>query len=144
LLPEFLLKIFVKTLKMDILIKDERLNGTIIHQFEMQIEGDTLTAKELIEKRVYSEVQHYNSKLTEYFNGLVKPTEAEQTLNGYKLKKQEVIDAEKQVYIALNAFQQNRFFILVDDKQIEELDQKISLHQYSNISFVKLTPLIGG
>lgn len=129
---------------MDILIKDERLNGTIIHQFEMQIEGDTLTAKELIEKRVYSEVQHYNSKLTEYFNGLVKPTEAEQTLNGYKLKKQEVIDAEKQVYIALNAFQQNRFFILVDDKQIEELDQKISLHQYSNISFVKLTPLIGG
>ncbi len=72
------------------------------------------------------------------------PTEAEKTLNGFKVKNRPSIDAEKQVYIALNAFQKNGFFMLVDDKQIEELDQRISLLHDSKISFVKLTPLVGG
>jgi len=48
------------------------------------------------------------------------------------------------VYVALDAFQKNGFFILVDNKQLEELNQEIRLTEHSKISFVKLTPLIGG
>ena len=129
---------------MNILISDEKLNGTITNQFEIQIENENITALELIEKRVIQEVETYNNTFPEYFKGLVEPSEAEKTLNGYKLNQRQLIDPEKQVYIALNAFQKNGFFILVDDKQLEELNQEITLTHHSKISFVKLTPLIGG
>lgn len=129
---------------MNILVSDELLNGTITNQFEIEIESDTISVEELISKRVTIEVEMYNKKLPEYFNGLIEPLDAEKTLNGYKLKKKQVIDAEKQVYIALNAFQKNIFFVLIDNSQAEELNQMITLKNTSKISFVKLTPLVGG
>lgn len=129
---------------MNIIIFDEQLNGSITNQFEIEIENETISIQELIEKRVTQEVENYNNKLPEYYKGLVEPTDAEKTLNGFKLKKRQLIDTEKQVYVALEAFQKNSFFILVDSRQIEELNQEIKINKHSKISFVKLTPLIGG
>jgi hypothetical protein len=90
---------------MNILIKDEQLSGSISNQFEIEIKKMSITTKELIEIRVKHEIQNYNNKLPEYFNGLVKPSEAERTLNGFKLKPKQIIDVEKQIYVALDAFQ---------------------------------------
>jgi hypothetical protein len=129
---------------MNIIILDEQLNGSITNQFEIEIENETISIQELIEKRVTQEVENYNNKLPEYYKGLVEPTDAEKTLNGFKLTKRQLIDTEKQVYVALEAFQKNSFFILVDNRQIEELNQEIKINKHSKISFVKLTPLIGG
>ncbi len=129
---------------MNILICDELLNGTITNQFEISLESDSLTVRDLITKRVSIEIENYNKRLPQYFNGLIEPKEAERTLNGYKLKPKQLIDVEKQVYIALDAFQKNGFFVLVDDEQLEELEQQVVLKSTSKISFVKLTPLVGG
>ncbi len=129
---------------MNILISDELLSGTITNRFEIQIESDTITVEELISKRVMQEVEQYNRRLPEFFNGLIEPSDAEKTLNGFKLRKKQKIDAEKQMYVALNAFQKNGYFVLVDDSQVDDLNQIISLRGTSKISFVKLTPLIGG
>ena len=74
----------------------------------------------------------------------MKPSEAERTLNGFKLKPKQIIDVEKQIYVALDAFQKNGFFILVDNQQLEELNQIVNLNNQSIISFVELTPLVGG
>lgn len=129
---------------MNILISDELLNGTITNQFEISLESDSLTVRDLITKRVSIEIENYNKRLPQYFNGLIEPKEAERTLNGYKLKPKQLIDVEKQVYIALDAFQKNGFFVLVDNEQLEELEQQVVLKSTSKISFVKLTPLVGG
>ena len=129
---------------MNVLISDELLNGTVTNQFEMQVESDQLTVADLIKKRVAIEIENYNKRLPEYFNGLVQPKEAERTLNGYKLKAKQLIDVEKQIYIALDAFQKNGFFVLVDNEQLEELDHVVTLKSTSKIAFVKLTPLVGG
>ncbi len=129
---------------MNILICDELLNGTITNQFEISLESDSLTVRDLITKRVSIEIDNYNKRLPQYFNGLIEPKEAERTLNGYKLKPKQLIDVEKQVYIALDAFQKNGFFVLVDNEQLEELEQQVVLKSTSKISFVKLTPLVGG
>jgi hypothetical protein len=129
---------------MNILICDELLNGTITNQFEISLESDSLTVRDLITKRVSIEIDNYNKRLPEYFNGLIEPKEAERTLNGYKLKPKQLIDVEKQVYVALDAFQKNGFFVLVDNEQLEELEQQVLLKNTSKISFVKLTPLVGG
>ena len=129
---------------MNIIISDELLNGTVTNQVEIRMENEIISVEELIYKRVSIEVENYNSRLPEYFNGLVEPLDAEKTLNGYKLKKKQLIDAEKQTYIALDAFQKNGFFILVDNEQVDDLNQKIVLKSTSKISFIKLTPLVGG
>jgi hypothetical protein len=100
--------------------------------------------KEIITERVICEVDNYNLKLPEYFNGLIEPSDAEKTLNGFKLKPKKLIDSEKQVYIALDAFLKNGFFILIDDVQSESLEQMVELRHDTVISFIKLTPLIGG
>jgi hypothetical protein len=129
---------------MQILISDELLNGTVTHQFEMNLSSNTISVQELIKLRVTKEIEAYHNRLPEYFNGLVAPVDAERTLNGFKLHPKQMIDIEKQVYIALDAFQKNGFFILLDHQQLESLDEMVTLQSTSKISFVKLTPLVGG
>ncbi|WDF75839.1 hypothetical protein PQ469_18285 [Mucilaginibacter sp. KACC 22773] len=129
---------------MIITIKDETFAGKILHELEIEFKTETVSVQDIITGRVIKEVENYNNKLPEYFNGLIEPSDVEKTLNGFKLKPKKVIDAEKQVYVALNAFQNNGFFVLIDNIQSESLDQQIALRKDTTISFIKLTPLVGG
>ena len=129
---------------MTITIKDETFAGKILQEIQLHFQSNTVSVSEIISSRVRKEVENYNNKLPKYFNGLVEPTDAEKTLNGYKLKNRKLIDAEKQVYIALDAFQKNGFFVLIDNQQSESLDQQVELNDKTAISFIKLTPLVGG
>lgn len=130
---------------MFIQITDESLTGKSIASTQIQAQNPIETVQDLIEARIYAEVERYNNETNAYFNGLVTPSETEITLNNTKSKKvRKKIDVEQQVYIALEAFQQNGFFILIDDQQVETLTQKIHVQETSKIAFVKLTPLIGG
>ncbi len=129
---------------MIITFKDETATGKILQELPVEVKAEVLTVKDIIIARVTAEVNAYNEKLPEYFNGLVQPTDAERVLNGYRLRERRQIDAEKQGYIALKAFQENGFFILIDNKQVDDLDEEIALNRNSIVSFVKLTPLVGG
>lgn len=127
-----------------ITIKDETAAGKILNQIMIEVESEIISVKELIQLRVEQEVIKHNQTKAAYFNGLVQPKEAEATLNGYRLKNRQLIDAEKQTYIALKAFQENSFFVLVDQQQVEGLNQEIHLDKDTQVSFIKLTPLVGG
>jgi len=100
--------------------------------------------RELIRARIYQEVQDYNQKQPEYFRGLVQPNDVERMLNGYKLRTKRKIDWEEQYRQALDAFERNRFFVLVGDKQADSLDQEFEVKVDTEVSFVKLVPLVGG
>lgn len=125
-------------------IKDETSAGKILNEISILLKTSTVTVKEIIEARVIHEVNVYNNKLPEYFQGLVQPTHAEKTLNGYRMRERKKVDVEKQVYIALDAFQKNGYFVLVDDKQADSLEQEVIIKSKTVVSFVKLTPLVGG
>ena len=125
-------------------VKDENFAGKVLQEVNIGFKSETVTVREIIEERVRQEVNSYNNRMPEYFNGLIEPSDAEKTLNGYKVKHKKPIDAEKQVYVALDAFQKNAFFVLIDSQQHTSLDQPILLHKDTHISFVKLTPLVGG
>lgn len=129
---------------MKLAIKDETFAGKVLNQVLIEIEKDTCTLKEIIEKRVIAEVEKYNVRMPKYFNCLVQPTESEFTLNGYTFGTRRQIDSEKQVYVALRAFKNNAFFVLIDDKQVTDLDEVIEFSSERKVSFVKLTPLVGG
>ncbi|MFD1872590.1 hypothetical protein [Hymenobacter bucti] len=127
-------------------ILDETAAGSILNRLELEISQEMLTVRELIARRVHDEVAAHNARQTSLFQGLVQPTDSERLLNGsgYRLHHAKPIDAEAQVYRALEAFQQNGFFLLVNDRQAETLDEEIWLGAGATASFVKLTPLVGG
>lgn len=125
-------------------IKDENFSGQVLHEVLVGFQRETVSIKDIIEARVRGEVEAYNKKLPDYYNGLIEPTDAEKTINGYKLRTKKPIDAEKQVYVALDAFQKNGFFVLVDNRQCSSLDETVLLTPGTKISFMKLTPLVGG
>lgn len=125
-------------------IHDETTSGQKINSFTLECLTERMTVRELVRARIYQEVQDYNLKEPEYFRGLVQPTEAERALNGYKLRAKRKIDWQQQYERALEAFERNGFFVLVGDKQAESLDQEFDVKVDTEISFVKLVPLVGG
>lgn len=130
-----------------IIIADETASGAVIRELSLELFQLSITARDLIELRVRDEVARFNRQHSlEVFSGLVQPTDAEATLNGYeyRLRSRQPIDADKQCEKALKAFEANGFLLLVGDRQIESLDEPIQIDRDLRVSFVKLVPLVGG
>jgi len=125
-------------------IVDETFSGSVTNEIELNFQEEEVTIREIISERVLHEVNDYNTSFPEYYRGLIDPTDAEKTLNGMRLHKRKEIDGEKQVYVALDAFQKNGFFVLVDKIQADDLNMKVKIKPDTMISFIKLTPLVGG
>jgi hypothetical protein len=125
-------------------VHDETTSGQKTNTFTLECLTERMTVRELLRARIYQEVQDYNQKEPEYFRGLVEPTNAERVLNGYKLKAKRKIDWQEQYNRALQGFERNGFFVLVGDKQAENLDQEFEVKVDTEVSFVKLVPLVGG
>ncbi|HVB20551.1 MAG TPA: hypothetical protein VNG51_01215 [Ktedonobacteraceae bacterium] len=105
---------------------------------------ETVRLRELIRRRIYQEVTEYNAKKAGYFHGLVQPTEAERTLNGYRLAPAHRLNWQTQYEKAVEAFLHHAYIVLVDDRQIADLDTSITLTVATEVTFLKLVPLVGG
>jgi hypothetical protein len=125
-------------------VRDELTSGKTSHELTLEFLTERVTAREIIRGRVYQEVTEYNARQPEYYRGLVQPTDAEVALNGYRLRQRRRLDWEQQYARALQAFQGNGFLLLVDGRQLEQLDEQVELRHDSEISFLKLVPLVGG
>lgn len=125
-----------------ITLSDTTLSGNIIQNFNINIASYTTTARQLIEHRITQEVALFKSgKKQSHFNGMMIPTTKEMELNSHQYAN---IDVQVQCEQAICAFSQNRFFLLVDEQQITELDTAFQVSAVSTIQFVKLVPLVGG
>ena len=105
---------------------------------------DRVTVAELIRTRVREEVARANADRSQPRKLLVAPVEAEETANGYRVREGRMIDWERQADIALEAYSQQAFFVFVDGKQLEALDDEVALHAETEVRFLRLTPLVGG
>jgi hypothetical protein len=100
--------------------------------------------RDLIKHRVREEVARHNANPVPRYNGLVQPTDAEQTLNGYVMRPPRPLDWEKQAEVALAAFLTNGFFVFIGDRQIDDLDEELILADLDTVSFIRLVQLVGG
>ena len=130
-------------------IRDETTGGDVYAQTDLELPSEQMTARELIRERVYQEVQDFNQGSgRETFRGLVQPTDAERVLNGsrpeFRLQARRQIDWKQQFEAACDAFKTNRFLLLVDNRQAETLEDSFTVGSQTEISFIKLTPLVGG
>lgn len=129
-----------------ITIRDELTSsiGKPDYVLTLQLTTGNLTARELIRERVKREVEDFNYTQPELFHGLVQPTDTERTLNGFKFSKRRTLDWREQFESAMEGFQRNAFVLLVDDTQVESLDQVLILSANTQVTFLKLVPLVGG
>lgn len=126
---------------------DETATGQVLHSWDVSVENETMTLQELIMLRVKEEIRRRTeASATMYFNIYQELTEAEQKLNPLKHDKikREAPDPEAYGYRALDAFKRNAFFVLIGNKQVDNLQEVIDLRRENPISFVRLTPLVGG
>jgi hypothetical protein len=128
-------------------IRDETtlsLGGDDDRDFTLDVPDERITVQDLIRARVYREVHDYNVSQPEYFRGLIQPSDAERSLNGFKMRRRRCIDPEKQFELAKRAFYTNGFILLVDDRQVDELEEEIEIRPDTTVTFLKLVPLVGG
>lgn len=127
-------------------IRDETTSrpGKADYVITINLTARNLTARELIRERVKHEVEDFNNKQPELYNGLVQPTDTERTLNGFKFKTKRKLDWKEQFERAVEGFHRNAFILLVDDTQVEDLDQIIPIAPETSVTFIKLVPLVGG
>jgi hypothetical protein len=128
-------------------VRDETTAGDALNALELQIAAETVTVRELIRARVHQEVRDHNAKSVTgrgRFFGLVQPSDTERDLNGYRMSRPRRIDADTQTAVAVNAFERGQILLLVDDRQVVELDDSVTLREGSTVTFLKLVPLVGG
>ncbi|MEU7467339.1 hypothetical protein AB0A94_02035 [Streptomyces sp. NPDC044984] len=63
---------------------DETTTGERRAAWGLEIAEERLTVRELIRRRVFQEVAEYNARTPEVFQGLVRPTDAERVVDGYR------------------------------------------------------------
>lgn len=129
---------------MTLIVRDETTGGQVAHELSLEFLTERIDVRELIRSRVYQEVQDFNRDSRGEFRGLVQPTDAEQTLNGFRLKKPRQIDWKQQFEKATEAFDAGRILILVNDKQMTSLEDEIELTPGTDVAFLRLMPLVGG
>jgi hypothetical protein len=125
-------------------IRDETPGAKDFRQWSLEVLTEKLTVRELIKSRVYQEVQDYNRRQPAEFQGLVQPADSERTASGCRLKKPRQLDWHEQFNRAVEAFEANQILILINDKQADSLDQEFDVTPGTEVTFLRLTLLVGG
>lgn len=127
-----------------VVIKDQSGAGKVAATSTLQGIDSRITLRDLIRTRVREEVARYNATLAELFQGLVMPDGAQPTPEGFRMPARRRIDWEQQADHALDAFRRNGFFILIDARQVSDLEEVLELTAESDIRFLRLVQLAGG
>jgi hypothetical protein len=122
---------------------------------ELRVVSERITPREIIQRRVEAEVETLNNRKLAQAAGQgrfpsflidMEATSPEAVLNaplaaGRRLALARV---EREAARAFQAFEKQRFIMLLDDKQIEGLDDEVTVGAESQIVFLYLMPLKGG
>jgi hypothetical protein len=126
-------------------VRDETFDGRDAHEWSLDIAEEHLTVRELIRSRVYQEVQDYNTRRPHTWRGLVQPSAEERQLNAPGGSRPfKPVDWKRQFDLACEAFETGRVLILVGDTQADALDEEFAVRPGTAVTFVRLTPLVGG
>ncbi len=112
------------------------------HEHTVELPQARTTLRDLLRRRIEQEVRAHEAEPHTPFRGLVAPHPTERALNPSPRPRR--IDVDAQVAAAVTAFERTRLLVLVDDRQVEDLDAELDLRPDSQVTFVRLVPLAGG
>ena len=119
--------------------------------FELHLASERMTARELIRRRIADEIRLINeweheagpqSDRARTFLVQVQPDPVEQRLNPPRGRKE--LSEEAESAKANRAFKARSFVMLFDDRQVENLDEELTVSENSELVFLRLVPLVGG
>jgi hypothetical protein len=111
---------------------------------QLRLASERVTLRELLARRIEDEVAALNAAGHDPITPLVVPTDWEQRLNDKQPKPRTVVDAAKQLAAAIEAFERTRILVVVDRRQVIDLDEPLTITPDSEVRFIKLVPLVGG
>jgi len=139
---------------MKISIAEEIIGQGLIDTIVVNLSIGKLTLKDIIIAKVEATVNSINSNSSTVKSNHHFSSDEEKRLNQQLLEKKDKelqkhleslkLDAEKETYIALEAFQNNMFFVIIDKKQYSDLEEQVIITDQSKVKFIKLTQLKGG
>jgi len=129
----------IETIK--IVILDQTSSGETLNKLKMEFESATVKVRDIISGRVRQETKNLFESAKKSKYSFIGQTEIEK-LNSKPTNITELQD--KKVKYALEMFQRNGYLVLIDDEQVTSLDQEVKLTNSTEITFLKLVPLIGG
>lgn len=137
-----------------ITIKEEVFGTGNINELPIHFSSERLTLADLIQIKVAAKIKQVNANLklgkieTRFLSKEEKILNSEAYQKRLKVEKNKIeeaiLDMEKSYYEALAGFQQNAFFVIVDGKQRENLEEELVLTEDSTVRFIQLVPLVGG
>lgn len=104
-------------------------------------DDERVPLREIIRWRVREEVAQRRLKLA---RDLPQPSPAERALNGPRIPRALAVDWEQEYTRALAACAAHQVLILVNDRQVEDLNTRITPSAGCEVVFLRLTPLVGG
>jgi hypothetical protein len=99
-----------------------------------------VTVRELIRSRIYQEVTEHNARNTLVRSVLFRRAPEDGKPDGADRK----VSWEAQYEKALRAFEGNGFLLFAGGRQLMELDEEIELRHDTEVTFLRLVPLVGG
>ena len=123
-------------------ILDETTSGRSSAAGAFQFPEAAVTLRDIIRLRVEQEAERFNQSEGGPFLGLVQPEESERILNGVRTRRK--VDWQMQYATAVKSFEGNGFLVFIDNRQIMDLDEALPLTPQTQVTFLKLVPLMGG
>lgn len=123
---------------------------------ELRLVSERVSPREIIRQRVFAEVAEVNERRSAHLSNSrrtrsllidVDDGSPEARLNPAvkpSRRATAMLDAEAEFTKALSAFTKNRFIMLFDDRQVEGLEDELTVIPGSEVTFLHLMPLKGG
>ena len=133
----------------------DEIGGKVYSVGEVRLHKPVITVRELIGVRVDLEIEAHCARGAD-IRSRVSPdiSSHEFQLNGedkalrpsifHTSRTGETPARDRMIKAAEQGFLRNRFFILLDDRQAEHLDDQLELDKTGSVTFLQLTPLQGG
>jgi len=120
-------------LEHELCVQDATAFGEPVAECVLSFDTNTVTVRAIIVERVRDEVKRLN-------NAPGSSVSIEHVLIKYGVK----VDEANAIEDALLAFENNEYFVFVEDEQIVDLEFAVDLEKTGAVSFVKITPMQGG
>ncbi len=126
-----------------ITVKNESLQDGTQPSWPLEIYEECSTLREIIRSRIYQDINEYNARRRTQQLCLIPPMLCQsqgKTGTGDRPR----LDWQAQYEHAIKAFEKKSYIVIVDDKQVTQLDSPVQLTSESCVTFFKLVPLVGG
>lgn len=132
----------------------DQIGGEVYSVGEVRYHKPVITVRELIGVRVDLELEaHHDREADVRSRAMPGVSDLELQLNGAEKAlrpsvffacRGESLARDRMIEAAEQGFLRNRFFILLDDRQAEHLDDQLELDKTGTVTFLRLIPLQGG